>query len=763
MTLFAELKRRNVIRVAIAYLAVSWFLIQVVETILPVFGYSNAPIRIAIILLLIGFPSALIFSWVYELTPEGLRKEKDIDRAQSVAAHTGKKLDRAIIVVLALSLTYLAVDKFVLDPARDAQREEAAVEQGRTEALVDSYGEHSIAVLPFVNMSDDAGNEYFSDGISEELLNLLAKIPDLRVISRSSSFTYKGKDLDIPSIAAQLSVALILEGSVRKAGDQVRITAQLIEAKSDAHLWSQTYDRELSNIFAIQDEISASIVSELKTNLGLDVQQAPRADQTANPAAHEAYLRGLFLMSQRTQESMTAAEFEFEKAVKLDPDYALAHAQLAIAYTLIYDQAPVAERVTKARPHVARALELDSSLAESNAAAGRLATLQWEELDFDDGDYFEWKLLGEQALSYLERAIEIKPSYSDAHTWLAGLYTNLDHFDKILMALERAVKTNPLSIPALANYYRELIFENRIEEANEVLEKLSTLSPGIHESISKQALLQTGDFDGWALSILDQVLAGGPRFDSPELDNDNFWTREQFSRVMAYLGLNREALALRQFLGAEALFFMGYTAEALALREEKLKLKPNSASAKIRLGYSLAKVGDYKRALPYLEEYWIRAGSHISDYWFDIQSAVALLAARQQAGEFDSTESLITQMREYVDRSIHSGRYIRHNIFNTYFDNGVVTFLEGDQEEGLALISKSIDMGHRWRFNEAHFAPIVSHPGFTVLRDKHLARQKGQRDRFLSVVCNDNPYEAVWQPEEVTCEEFVAEHQARSG
>jgi TolB-like protein len=251
MTLFAELKRRNVIRVAIAYLAVSWFLIQVVETILPVFGYSNAPIRIAIILLLIGFPSALIFSWVYELTPEGLRKEKDIDRAQSVAAHTGKKLDRAIIVVLALSLTYLAVDKFVLDPARDAQREEAAVEQGRTEALVDSYGEHSIAVLPFVNMSDDAGNEYFSDGISEELLNLLAKIPDLRVISRSSSFTYKGKDLDIPSIAAQLSVALILEGSVRKAGDQVRITAQLIEAKSDAHLWSQTYDRELSNIFAI--------------------------------------------------------------------------------------------------------------------------------------------------------------------------------------------------------------------------------------------------------------------------------------------------------------------------------------------------------------------------------------------------------------------------------------------------------------------------------------------------------------------------------
>jgi TolB-like protein len=196
---------------------------------------------------------------------------------------------------------------------------------------VESYGDKSIAVLPFVNMSSDPEQEYFSDGISEELLNLLAKIPDLRVISRSSAFSFKGKNFDSPTIAAQLNVAHILEGSVRKAGNQVRITAQLIEARSDTHLWSETYDRDLDDIFAMQDEISAAIIGALKERLGLQFEAAPRVIAAASTEAHDAYLRGRYLMAQRTQATIEGAVREFEKAIEIDPDYARAHAELAIA------------------------------------------------------------------------------------------------------------------------------------------------------------------------------------------------------------------------------------------------------------------------------------------------------------------------------------------------------------------------------------------------------------------------------------------------
>jgi TolB-like protein len=266
MSLYQELKRRNVIRVAIAYLAASWLLIEAAETIFPLYGFGDAPARIVVTVLAIGFPLFLVFSWVFEITPEGLKKEKDIDRAASVTHKTGKKLDRVIIVLLALALGYFAVDKFVLDPARDVELVEETAQQARSEALVESYGDKSIAVLPFVNMSADPEQDYFSDGISEELLNLLAQIPDLRVISRSSSFSFKGKDIAVPEVAQQLHVAYVLEGSVRKAGDRVRITAQLIEARSDTHLWSQTYDRTLDNIFAVQDEIAAAIGAAPRVN-----------------------------------------------------------------------------------------------------------------------------------------------------------------------------------------------------------------------------------------------------------------------------------------------------------------------------------------------------------------------------------------------------------------------------------------------------------------------------------------------------------------
>ena len=258
LSFYQELKRRNVFRVGAAYLVMAWLLIQVTETIFPLFGFDDSPARIVVVILAIGFIPSLIFSWVFELTPEGLQKDDEVNHAGFSVLDINKKLDRAIVVVLALALSYFAFDKFVLAPQREAaqlQQQTAeldvARQAGRAEALVESYGDRSIAVLPFAGMSPEGDQAYFSDGISEELLNALSGVDELRVISRSSSFALRDDDLSVPEVADRLNVTYVLEGSVRKAGDQVRITAQLIDARSDTQLWSNTYDRKLDNIFQI--------------------------------------------------------------------------------------------------------------------------------------------------------------------------------------------------------------------------------------------------------------------------------------------------------------------------------------------------------------------------------------------------------------------------------------------------------------------------------------------------------------------------------
>jgi TolB-like protein len=238
MSVLNELSRRNVIRVAIAYLAGASLLIQVLETLFPIFGVAATSIQVVVVILAIGFVPAVIAAWVFQLTPEGLKLDADVDRA--APGTSAKTLDRVIIVMLTLAVGYFAVDKFVFDPARDAADIEAAREEGRSDAVIGAFGDKSIIVLPLVNMSDDASQEYFSDGLTEELLNLLAKVPELRVISRSTAFTFKGKENVIPDVAKKVNVAHVLEGSVRKSGNKIRVTAQLIDARTDRHLWSET-------------------------------------------------------------------------------------------------------------------------------------------------------------------------------------------------------------------------------------------------------------------------------------------------------------------------------------------------------------------------------------------------------------------------------------------------------------------------------------------------------------------------------------------
>lgn len=428
MSLFSELKRRNVFRVAIAYLAACWLLIQVIETLFPIFKLSDSLLRMIVTVLIIGFPLVLIFSWLFELTPEGFVLEKDADRSRSVEHYTGKKLDRTIIVVLSLALGYFSFDSFVLEPARDAKRQETVVKQARSDALVESYGEKSIAVLPFLNMSSDAEQEFFSDGIAEELLNSLTKIPELRVISRSSAFSYKGKDVDLPTIAKRLNVAHILEGSVRKSGNQVRITAQLIEARTDTHLWSETYDRPLDDIFAMQDEIAASVVEQLKLTL---LKNGAITVRKTDPDAYALFLQARHIRLQNNPQAYAKALELYQQALAIDPNYPPALEGLAEMYVYhgVIGMLPVEDAAGHARDAINRALDIDPDFGVAVAGLGWIAILYDHDLA--------------ASARHFERAFMLDPTDLDIIDGVAFLAEALGRVDTAIQFKEYAVARDP--------------------------------------------------------------------------------------------------------------------------------------------------------------------------------------------------------------------------------------------------------------------------------------------------------------------------------
>jgi TolB-like protein len=371
MSFFKELKRRNVFRVGIAYTVATWLLIQVTDTVFPRIGLPDSAVTLVIALLMIGFIPALIFAWAFEMTPEGIKREKDVDRTQSITPTTGRKLDRMIIGILTITVAYLLIDKLVLQGPPPAEISQIAV----TEAEVVAEAGPSIAVLPFVNMSGDKDNEYFSDGLTETLLHMLAQIPGLHVAARTSSFAFKGQNSSIEEIAKTLGVAHILEGSVQKSGQRVRITAQLIRADDGFHVWSQNYDRTLEDIFAIQDEIAEDVAEALDTTLlggGVKIAHI----ETSDIDAYDTYLRALEQQSIGSYASLSNAESLFKQALAADTNFIDAKLALARNYVMQFrtglieepqmQQAvmPLLSQVREAQPdnRLARAIEKVSRL-----------------------------------------------------------------------------------------------------------------------------------------------------------------------------------------------------------------------------------------------------------------------------------------------------------------------------------------------------------------------------------------------------------------
>jgi len=482
LSLFTELKRRNVLRIAGLYLVGAWLSVQVAGTVLPMFDAPAWLPRTIVIVLAIGFIPALVFAWAFELTPEGLKREKDVDRSEAGASHTGKALDRIIMVVLALALGYFAFDKFVLSPQREAEQMSSARKEGRSEALVRSYGEKSIAVMPFVDMSAEKDQAYFADGIAEELLNLLTKIPQLRVISRSSAFSFKGQNLDIPEIGKRLNVAHILEGSVRKAGNQVRITAQLIEARSDTHLWSETYDRPLDNIFAVQDEIAVAVVDALKITL---LGEAPKVRET-DPKAYQLFLEGQYFRYQISEATLPKAIDLFKQAVEIDPAYAPAWAELSFSY-LWYGSIggmPIDKANALADAAAEKALAADPNYGWAYFARG--ASRIFNKFDFKAGNEDYW------------HALQLDPGNAFLIAATGTGARVIGRFDEAIAQYTAALELDPV-VPEVRSFLGAVyLYTGRLEEAEQAYRMMLSLSPLIssgHYRVGR-VLLGQGNLQG---------------------------------------------------------------------------------------------------------------------------------------------------------------------------------------------------------------------------------------------------------------------------
>jgi len=472
MSFIDELKRRNVIRVATAYVVAAWLIVQVVETVFPAFGFGIDAVRIAIILLAIAFVPVLVLSWAFEITPAGLKREVDLAREPVNARFPDHRLDRLILLLLAAALGYFAFDKFVLDPARDLEQIETARREGQAAAVLESYGQKSIAVLPFVNLSSDPEQEYFSDGITEELLNLLARLPDLRVISRTSAFAFKGRSMKVGEIARELGVRYVLEGSVRRSGDRLRVTAQLIEADTDRHLWSESYERPLGDIFAVEDEIAQSVLPAIQYQL---TGRPPTAIRT-DPVVHALHLQAAHFYLQRTAAGLEHAIEYASRAIEIDPDYAPALTTLASAYI---NQVNLARRPREqgfrlATEAIDHALSVAPDYALAHSARAWIA-MTWER------DY-------EVAARHFRSARSLAPNSGVVLGNNAVLAVSLGRLADARELTERGIELDPVNSVGYANRADQLIRLSRPAEAEQAARKALQLTPGMSNPQGNLAL-----------------------------------------------------------------------------------------------------------------------------------------------------------------------------------------------------------------------------------------------------------------------------------
>jgi len=671
MSFFNELKRRNVFRVAIAYTVAAWLLLQIVDLVLENINSPDWVMQVFMLAMAVGLPIAIIIAWAFEMTPEGIKREKDVDRSASITRETGKHLNRGIIIILVMLVVFLLTDKFRENGSTQPVTEPAKTESAPDEVVQADIEDisKSIAVLPFVNMSSDPEQEYFADGISEELLNALAKVKGLKVAGRTSSFAFKGKNEDLNSIGKVLRVSHILEGSVRKSGNRIRITAQLIKVHDGFHMWSETYDREMSDIFVIQDEISAAILVQLKTQLLGDQQ---RLTIQTDPRAYDLYLLAKQRIYDRTEASLKMAVKLLEEAISIDGKYAPTYAQLGIANIFLSEQnygtLPHMQATETAREYLETALQLAPQNAEALAGMG-LFHMQ------GDRDH-------EKAISLLQQALTINPNLVNASTWLANELNQIGKLQASLQLREQTFQRDPLHRPTFGNLQQSYMVFGQNEKALEMLEGLQVYLPGDEDLL--------GDF-GQAYVMSGQLAEAAHNLHEA-YDNEplNAVTRVWYGFAL-YGGLQYERMAevAPGFLAALALSRLGRPEEALILGNRAIG---NGENPNFYF-QALIENGRFEHLIETLESRWPDLGAFSRDrpgrtgYGYGAMSYIAY--AYRELDKQEKFEDAMQRFKASLDAQSAEG--VDNWVFN--FSRAQYAILANDYDTAISQMEKAFEQG----------------------------------------------------------------------
>ena len=647
MGLISELRRRNVFRMAVLYMVAAWLIMQVADVLKDPASLPDWVGPTILGLLAVGFPIALILSWFYELTPAGISLEKHVDREESITHMTGRRLDFIVISLLLAAVILFAYDKWWMG----------------------GPPEKSIAVLAFENMSGDPGQEYFSDGISEEILNSLARVKDLKVAGRTSSFAFKGRNEDLRTIGEALGVSYILEGSVRKAGRQVRIAAQLVKVDDGYHLWSETYDRELTDIFAIQDEIAAEILDQLKAQL-LDDERQGLVSQRTDSEVYDLYLLARQRLASRTPQSIESAAEILDRAIAKDPTYAPAYAQRGIAEMFLandsYGTIPRAEAYAQGKRYVDIALELNPQLAEAWAGLGLYHVNQPAEFD--------------QAFIALEKALAINPNLIDASNWLQIALQDSGEPRAALQLLVQMTQRDPLYLPGFGNGVRTLDAFGQEDKAQALIDHFRDYDPNNLHLLHIDAEHQL--FYGRAAAgfgLAERSLAGGP------------------SDVGALIALSD---ALFQTLQIERVAAEGYgefkvvALELSGRRDEAFELAYDlTENGNLEALFWLFNRADRSQALiDYIEERWHNLDLLASDYRYDMEGYSLMTSVALAYSNVGNTERFVEAL-SLVEKAMSylSGEGIDNWKF--MYDNAEYLALAGNFDEAVAQLEQAVSQG----------------------------------------------------------------------
>jgi TolB-like protein/regulator of sirC expression with transglutaminase-like and TPR domain len=714
MSFFTELKRRNVIRVALAYAVLSWLLLQVGYVLFEALRLDDSALTIMLAILALGFIPAVIFAWIYELTPEGVKRESEIDRDRSITHQTGHKLNITIVMLLTASLALFMWDRF--------SGSDNAVSPAATTAV--AAGERSIAVLPFADMSAEGDQAYFGDGIAEELLNVLAQVEGLKVAARTSSFKFRGDEHDIGEIGNALNVATVLEGSVRKVGDQVRITAQLIDVAAGYHLWSETYDRKLDNILSVQDDIAESIADALKLELQLHSDGVgSRADIGE---AYDLYLRGRELAREPSKAGLLRALQYYEQALAIDPNFAPAHGAVASAWIWLEDYGGIQgqEAFDKAEPAARRALELDPTRADALTAMGFVEDRQYTN--------------PVAAKDYFERALVANPAHTEAATLYADALVDLGELEKALEIRRQAVERDPLSGFLKSRLASLLARMGYIDEAERLLDEIFAANPEdtygfeelanlrynqgrLAEAIKAYEILHANrPGDPYAAANIAACYALMMDFDK---------ARSWVDKARAQGAGNRWELEARYSIA----YWQGDW-DAL-FRAGQLHLAPDGAAwqGEASLGQSdwEAARASFRRTLSRLD---YRQGDAANGA--TLESLVGLALAEKQLGLESWTEYAATT-RSYTEKTLeHSVTLGSWPAISTHYMLARIAAVEGDLERVISHFEGARahdDLIHQFFASDPYFAALRDEPRLVAIATKTRERMLAERRKLEPV------------------------------